>query len=168
VKPDGLLAAALAGGSLSLLLGTPPTWADATTTAPRQATVEQRSQTVMPFDMNRTMHVFTPTDNGGVQSVISHDGDPQQIALIRSHLRNEAKAFAHGDFADPASIHGVDMPGLAQLRAGASRIAVGYVNTANGASITYKTADPKLIAAIHDWFAAQVRDHGAHAMMMDH
>lgn len=168
MKHNRLLAAALAGGSLSLLLAASPAFADATASSARQATVEQRSETVMPFDMNRTMHVFTPTETGGVQSVISHDGDPQQIALIRSHLRKEAGAFARGDFADPASIHGNNMPGLAQLRAGARRITVSYANTANGASITYKTSDPTLIGAIHDWFAAQVSDHGAHAMMMNH
>jgi hypothetical protein len=57
------------------------------------------------------------------------------------------------------------MPGLPQLRAGASRIAISYLQTPNGASIRYKTSDPQLIAAVHEWFAAQVKDHGAHAMM---
>jgi hypothetical protein len=57
------------------------------------------------------------------------------------------------------------MPGLSQLRAGAKRIAISYGAMANGASITYRTSDPSLIAAIHRWFAAQVHDHGAHAMM---
>lgn len=168
MKHNQLLAGALAGSCLSLLLAAPPAHANSTAPSARQATVEQRSETVMPFDMKRTMHVFTPTEHGGVQSVISHDGDPQQIALIRSHLRKEAGAFARGNFADPASIHGKNMPGLVRLRAGARRITVSYANTANGASITYKTADPTLIAAIHDWFAAQVSDHGAHAMTMGH
>lgn len=119
----------------------------------------------MPFDLNRTMHIFEPTPNGGVQSVTVHDGDPKQIALVRSHLHKEAAAFARGDFSDPAAIHGANMPGLAQLRAGAKRIFITYSNTANGAAISYKTSDPKLIAAIHKWFAAQIKDHGAHAMM---
>lgn len=122
----------------------------------------------MPFDMNRTMHMFTPTASGGVQSVVSSDGDPHRIALIRSHLRKEAQAFARGNFSDPASIHGMTMPGLARLNAGARHIAVRYAETANGARITYTMSDPTLIAAIHDWFAAQVSDHGAHAMMMGH
>jgi hypothetical protein len=122
----------------------------------------------MPFDMNRTMHMFAPTTSGGVQSVVSNYGDPHQIALIRSHLRKEAQAFAHGTFSDPATIHGMNMPGLAGLRAGARHIVIGYADTANGARITFQTSDPTLIAAIHDWFAAQVSDHGAHAMMMNH
>jgi len=127
--------------------------------------VEHGSEMVMPFDMNRTMHIFKPTADGGVQSVMVHDGDPKQIALVRSHLRKEAAAFAHGDFSDPAKIHGMDMPGLVQLRAGASRMTVGYADTADGGSIRYKTADRGLVAAIHQWFNAQVRDHGIHARM---
>lgn len=130
--------------------------------------VEQRSKEVMPFDMDRTMHVFDPTPDGGVQSVLVHDGDPEQIALVRSHLRKEAAAFARGDFADPAAIHGTTMPGLAQLRAGARRVAVSYREVPSGASIRFKTSDPKLIAAVHAWFAAQVKDHGEHAMMTSH
>jgi hypothetical protein len=160
------IVAALACGTLLSVLSATPLLAHATATpSPHEAMVERGSKEVMPFDLNRTMHIFKPTAQGGVQSVIVHDGDPQQVALVRSHLRKEATAFAHGDFSDPAKIHGMAMPGLAQLRAGANRIAVGYTNAANGASITYKTSDAKLIAAIHDWFAAQVKDHGAHAMM---
>jgi hypothetical protein len=58
------------------------------------------------------------------------------------------------------------MPGLAQLRAGVNRLTVSYAQAANGASIRYTTSDPHLVAAVHEWFAAQVMDHGAHAMMM--
>jgi hypothetical protein len=127
--------------------------------------VDQRSRDVMPFDLNRTMHIFEPTTDGGVQTVIVHDGDPQQIELVRSHLRKEARRFARGDFSDPAAIHGKNMPGLAQLRAGAKRIAVNYADATRGARIRYTTADPRLISAIHAWFGAQVKDHGTHAMM---
>ena len=143
-----------------------PALADASSSSSaHKAMVDDRSKHVMPFDLNRTMHIFEPSSTGGVQTVAVHDGDPKQIALVRSHLRKEAIAFARGYFADPAEIHGTNMPGLAQLRAGARKIAVSYSPTSNGASIRYKTADPKLIAAIHRWFAAQVTDHGAHATM---
>lgn len=129
--------------------------------------VERGSAEVMPFDMNRTMHMFDPLPDGGVQSVVVHDGDPRQIALVRSHLRKEAIAFSRGDFADPATIHGREMR-LSQLHAGASRLEVTYLRATNGARIRFKTSDPKLVEGIHAWFAAQVKDHGAHAMMMGH
>lgn len=38
-------------------------------------------QAVMPFDIGRTAHVFTPRPNGGTQDVISKDGDPAQVRL---------------------------------------------------------------------------------------
>ncbi len=121
----------------------------------------------MPFDLSRSMHMFAPTPNGVIQTVIVHDGDPKQVALVRSHLRIEARAFARGDFGDPAAIHGHDMPGLEQLHRGAQRVTVTYADVERGGSITYTTRDPKLVDAVHAWFHAQVKDHGAHAMMME-
>ena len=133
--------------------------------SPRQTKVEHNSEQVMPFSMDATMHRFVPTAAGGVQTVLVHDGDPKQVRLVRSHLRKEADAFARGDFADPASIHGGAMPGLRAMHAGAKRIRVRYADVRNGAAITYATADPALVTAIHAWFHAQVADHGKHATM---
>jgi hypothetical protein len=127
--------------------------------SPRQTKVEHNSEQVMPFSMDATMHRFVPTPAGGVQTVLVHDGDPKQVSLVRAHLRKEAGAFAQGDFADPASIHGGDMPGLKAMHAGAKRIRVRYADVPNGATISYATAE------IHAWFHAQVSDHGKHATM---
>lgn len=118
----------------------------------------------MPFDLERTTHVFDKSDTGGVQSVTADDAkDSEQIRLIREHLRKEADAFARGDFDDPARIHGDDMPGLAELRAGHNQVTVTYEELGDGARITYTTADPTLVHALHRWFDAQVSDHGSHA-----
>lgn len=120
----------------------------------------------MPFSMTATMHRFVPTPDGGVQTVVVvHTGDAKQIRLVRSHLRKEAQAFGHGDFTDPAAIHGGTMPGLQALHAGAQRITVRYSEVPSGAAIAYATHDPALVSAIHAWFKAQVSDHGAHASM---
>ena len=131
----------------------------------RRTQVEHKSEKVMPFSMQTSKHVFVPTPSGGVQTVLVHDGNAKQIALVRSHLRKEAAAFARGDFADPASIHGGDMPGLKAMHAGSGRISVRYADVPNGAMIAYATTDPALVSAIHAWFKAQVSDHGAHATM---
>lgn len=132
---------------------------------PRETQVERNSERVMPFSMEATMHHFEPTADGGVQTIVAHDGNAKQVALVRSHLRREAAAFARGDFNDPASIHGGDMPGLRTMHAGAKRIGVRYADVPNGAKIVYATKDPKLVTAIHSWFKAQLSDHGAHATM---
>lgn len=132
--------------------------------AARQEEVARRGASVMPFDLDLTTHVFDATSIGGVQTVVADDpADAEQIALIREHLAQEARKFRTGDFSDPAHIHGDDMPGLAQLQAGFGDVGVTYSEIDSGARIFYETADPTLVAALHDWFDAQRSDHGAHA-----
>jgi hypothetical protein len=131
----------------------------------RIAEVADRGREVMPFDLDKTTHVFEPASDGGRQTVVAKDAtDGEQIALIRAHLRSEADKFQRGDFSDPAAIHGPDMPGLAELRAGAARIEVQFSETPAGAEILYTTEEPGLVDALHRWFAAQLADHGDHVM----
>ncbi|KAB2352231.1 aspartate carbamoyltransferase [Actinomadura rudentiformis] len=132
--------------------------------AARQSEIAAKSRQVMPFDLDRTTHRFTKTATGGVQTVTADDqADAQQIKLIREHLTEEAAAFRKGDYGDPASIHGGQMPGLRELEQGHTRIETRYTQTPSGAQITYTTSDPSLIKALHAWFDAQVTDHGQHA-----
>ncbi len=143
-----------------VLLGTPVLAQTA-----RQQEVRARSMHVMPFSMDTTMHVFKTTSTGGAMTVRVHDGDAQQVALVRSHLRKEAAAFARGDYSDPMTIHGTAMPGIDGLRKAGGRIAISYAEIPSGARITFISADAQVVAALHRWFAAQVSDHGHDAMM---
>jgi hypothetical protein len=118
---------------------------------------------VMPFDLERTTHIFKKLDNGGLQQVISDDQDARQITLIREHLAAEAQRFSQGNFHDPQMIHGENMAGLHQLITGYQRLTVQYSEIENGAQILYTSPDPDLVAALHQWFEAQVADHGPHA-----
>jgi hypothetical protein len=132
--------------------------------AQRQAEVAQRGVEVMPFDLEATTHRFEPTDTGLVQTVVADDPeDTEQIELIRQHLAEEAARFARGDLDDPATIHGEDMPGLAELRSGAANIDIELVSLDDGARLVYTTDDPALIDALHRWGQAQLSDHGDHA-----
>ena len=135
----------------------------------RQAEVAKRGAVVMPFDLEQTMHDFQKLKDGGLQKVVAKDpSNKKQIVLIQSHLKEESEKFRKGDFSDPAKIHGEDMPGLAQLKAGAKQIDVRYNTLPDGAQIQYTTKDPRLVAAIHRWFDAQVLDHGPHATGHSH
>jgi hypothetical protein len=135
----------------------------------RQQAVAERGANVMPFSLDATTHVFDATATGGTQRVVADDPrDGEQIRLVREHLREEANAFQRGDFADPESIHGQDMPGLADLQVGYKRFTVRYRDLPDGAQIDYRTADPTLVAAIRDWFDAQLGDHGADAQAGGH
>lgn len=130
----------------------------------RQEAVAERGAGVMPFDLEKTTHVFEATGSGGVEKVTADDpADNEQISLIREHLKEEAGKFARGDFSDPAAIHGEDMPGLKELEAGAERIDLRYAELPSGAQIEYATDDPALVSALHRWFEAQLSDHGEHA-----
>lgn len=131
----------------------------------RQAEVAARGSQVMPFGLNATTHVFTKTDDGGIQQVIVKDPkDTEQIQLIREHLRQIAAEFGSGNFAGPTQIHGAQMPGLAELRqAKPGEIAIRYRDLAGGGEISYATTSASSVAALHRWFDAQLSDHGAHA-----
>jgi hypothetical protein len=130
----------------------------------RQKEVAVKGAKVMPFDLEQTTHVFQKLDDGGLQKVIVKDpSNKKQIALIQSHLKEESEKFRKGDFSDPAKIHGEDMPGLAALKSGAKKIDVRYTALPDGAQIRYTAKDPKLVTALHQWFSAQLSDHGKHA-----
>lgn len=116
----------------------------------------------MPFDLDRTRHVFTDLPDGGEQTVTALDAsDATQIRLICEHLQEEAAKLRAGDIGDPAAIHGADMPGLAELREGARRISVTYTQLDDGARLRFSTNEPVLVKAIHSWFKAQSTDHGS-------
>ncbi len=131
-----------------------------------QEHVHSASHDVMPFDMSKTLHVFIMNEQGGIQKVVAReDAGAEQIGLIRQHLKQEAEAFAKGDFADPGLLHGATMPGLADIVASASagKMQITYSPMPSGAQITFQAADLHTITAIHRWFGAQLSEHGADA-----
>ncbi len=130
----------------------------------RQAQVAARGAEVMPFDLEQTTHLFERLDDGGRQTVTAKDpSNEKQVALIQAHLRQEAEKFGRGDFSAPAKIHGDDMPGLAELKSGSGLIDIQYKDLPTGGEIRYTTGTPSLVKALHQWFMAQVSDHGRHA-----
>ncbi len=133
-------------------------------TVDRQSTVRDMGQSVMPFDLGQTTHIFEMTETGGIQEVIADDpSDAPQVSLIRQHLQHEALRFGAGDFSDPTSLHGSEMPGLADLSQNAARVAIDYAELPNGARLTFTSTDLSLVTAIHRWFGAQLSDHAADA-----
>ena len=135
---------------------------DSSGTAP---SITDRAAQVMPFDLARTTHTFTDTESGGVETVVANDAtDNRNVDLIRTHLHYEAMQFRTGDYSDPARIHGMDMPGLKELEAGASRVDVRYRDVPAGAEVTYSSDEPTLVDAIHAWFDRQRSDHSMPGM----
>jgi hypothetical protein len=163
-EPERALIVRWAVFAAAVALATAGCGGDDDSLAERQAEVAKRGAQVMPFDLDATTHTFTNTSDGGLQVVVADDpADADQIALIRDHLAEERDNFARGDFDDPAAIHGHDMDGVAELRAGYTDITVEYAERPDGAQLTYTSDEPELVEAIHAWFDRQVMDHGAHA-----
>ncbi|HEY8708820.1 MAG TPA: aspartate carbamoyltransferase [Burkholderiaceae bacterium] len=152
--------------TLALCLAAALPFAAHSADAARQAEVARLGADVMPFSLAATTHVFTKAADGGTQRVIAKDpADTTQVKLVRQHLRQIEQQFRQRDFSGPAHIHGHTMPGLAQLQAaGAGELAIGYREVEGGAELTYRSASATLVAALHQWFDAQLSDHGADAM----
>ena len=130
----------------------------------KQEHVHHMGHSVMPFELTKTMHIFRMTETGGVQQVIVKDAaEKDQVVMVQQHLKHEAQSFQRGNYSDPASLHGADMPGLKELQVGARQIKVSYSDFPNGAEITFKTNNRRLLTAIHRWFGAQLSEHGADA-----
>ena len=127
----------------------------------RQAEVRKAGAQVMPFSLDRTLHTFDKTADGGIQRVHVRGAAADQVAMVRSHLRAIAEAFAARDFSAPAHIHGAGMPGLTELQnAAPGELSVAYREIDDGAELTYAGHSPTIVAAIHRWFDAQLADHG--------
>ena len=138
--------------------------------AQRQSEVAQRGADVMPFSLSATTHVFTKLPDGGIQRVVVKDPtDTSQRELVRGHLKEMQSRFAQGDYAGPLHIHGAHMPGLATLRtARPGQITVTYRALDDGAELAFESQDALLVSALHEWFDAQLDDHGADAMAGHH
>lgn len=130
----------------------------------RQSMIHDRGSMVMPFNLSTTTHVFNKTDTGGVQRItVDKDGSDEDVSRIRSHLQSITEEFDKGNFSDPATLHGNQMPGLQTLQERHERLNVTYSEIDEGAKVAYRTQDTVVVNALHDWFDAQLRDHGPDA-----
>ena len=154
------------------MAGTPSNHSDghqtagSSTPAAGQQITRERGSSVMPFDLNQTIHRFQVLPDGALQTVTANDpGNRAQITLIQQHLADLSQWFQLGDFSAPATLHGADMPGLSELAAaaGASRLEVVYTALRDGAQLRYISHDAATQEALQRWFAAQLADHGADA-----
>jgi len=133
----------------------------AATSSEREDEVRSRGAEVMPFALEHTLHQFEKDLRGGVQRVSAKPGHVDEIAAIRTHLREIAERFGRHDFSAPEQIHGEDMPGLATLRAAsADELRVTYREVPDGAEVRYTGLTQAVTDAIHRWFDAQLSDHG--------
>ncbi len=128
--------------------------------------IVQRGKHVMPFDLTQTTHIFSKTDNGGIQQVVvKNPANTEQIKLIRQHLSEITEDFKQRHFSGPTKIHGADMPGLKILQqTPTNQLDIIYQELPLGAQIIYSSNHSAVITAIHHFFDAQLTDHARHAI----
>ena len=70
------------------------------------------------------------------------------------------------EFAEPMvgiSFALLGLTGMHALVVGYEKLVITYGEVDGGAEIRYSSDDPDLVVALHEWFDAQVSDHGEHA-----
>lgn len=126
----------------------------------RHAELDARGDRVMGFDHTRTTHHFLLRADGGVIQVAAADpADGATVDQIRSHLTEVARAFAAGDFAMPAAIHGRVLPGVDSMIEHRTEIVYTFRESARGGEVVIVSANEAVRASVHAFLAAQIEDH---------
>ncbi len=112
------------------------------------------------FDHARSTQTISIIANAVVQDVMSRDGGIGQIALIRTYLRAQAEAFAHGGILLPAGASQDETPGIVELQAGTTRATVQFEETLNGGRLIYETKEPLLWQALCVLTGQALREQG--------
>ncbi|SDY45432.1 hypothetical protein [Nitrosomonas sp. Nm33] len=67
--------------------------------------IAERGFHVIPFDLEKMIHIFTKTNEEGIQQVVAKDKpDFEQIRLIRKHLLEISTEFSRGNFSKLAQL----------------------------------------------------------------
>lgn len=124
------------------------------------STLESRGNAAMGFEQSKTTHHFLLKPDGGVIQVQANNAqDTVSREQIRKHFHRIAAAFAGGDFQIPMMVHDIVPPGATAMKRLREKIQYTYEETATGARVVIKTADPNALDAIHDFLLYQIREH---------
>ena len=126
----------------------------------KEQDLKNRGALAMGFDQETSEHHFLIRKNGGAIVVVSKDAnDHQQIASIRSHLREIAEAFADGSFEKPVATHAELPPGAAMMQEKKDRITYRYVEQPDGGTVIIESIDSAAQQAIHEFLRYQITEH---------
>lgn len=112
----------------------------------------------VPFDITRTAGTVSLLGDGGALDAISTDGDPGQIASIRTYLRKKGHAFANGDVSTPASLPPEAALNMTKLRARINLVTVMFEDLPAGGRLRLTTRDRALIPMLWGWLIRTGRE----------
>lgn len=125
------------------------------------ADLQARGEVTMGVDQYTSTHLFDDLPDGARIELQRNEDDPAGVAQIREHLQHIARAFAAGDFSDPAAVHGHEMPGTEVMAEKKELITYSYAPLPRGGEVRITTSDPDALRAIHRFTAAQRGEHRA-------
>lgn len=123
--------------------------------------LQARGEVTMGVDQYTSTHLFDDLPDGGRIELQRNEDDPAGVEQIRQHLQHIAHAFAAGDFSDPTSVHGHEMPGTAVMAQKKDVITYSYAPLPRGGEVRITTRDPDALRAIQAFMAAQRGEHRA-------
>ncbi len=128
----------------------------------RFAAVQTRGAAVMGVDQYTSTHVFDDLPDGGRLTFTRNDAtDSAGAAIILAHLRSVADSFAQGVFVDPATVHGMTVPGTETMARKREVIEYGVSARPGGGELRIRSSDAEAVEAIHAFLAFQRMDHRA-------
>jgi hypothetical protein len=125
------------------------------------AAMQARGKMAMGVDQYASAHQFEVLPDGGRIELQMKSDDSLSVAQIRAHLRLIEHAFQAGDFTTPAFVHMKAMPGTATMSRKRDVITYTYADLPRGGEVRITSKDPDAVAAIHEFLAAQTREHHA-------
>jgi hypothetical protein len=126
------------------------------------ARLQVRGESAMGVDQYTSAHRFEPLPDGGRIELQRDTADRAGVETIRAHMRDIADRFSRGDFAIPGFVHARDVPGTRVMADRKTQITYEMNELPGGAEVRIRAADPRAIAAVHEFLAFQRADHRVH------
>ena len=127
----------------------------------KDAGMKEHGKQAMGFDQDKTTHDVRKTADGGSIAVDANEpGDTTSRDQIRAHLKEIAVAFKQGDFGKPLMTHSEMPPGVPVMQRRKADISYTYTETERGGIVRIATANQEALAAVHEFLAYQIKEHG--------
>ncbi|MGI9103542.1 MAG: hypothetical protein ACR2IF_13980 [Terriglobales bacterium] len=124
------------------------------------AAMMARGEKAMGFSQTATTHHFRLLKDGGYVQVQANSAeDVADRDHIRVHLKEQTKRFSAGDFGLSEQTHAQVLPGTPEMQKLKSAISYTYEEIERGGRLRIRSADPRAVAAIHDFLKFQIKDH---------
>jgi hypothetical protein len=122
--------------------------------------LKKRGAVAMGFDQDSSTHHFLlSADGGAIEVSVNEASDTTNRDAIRSHLKEIAVEFTHGDFAKPLATHGEVPPGVKTMQQRLRLITFRYEDVVDGGRVRIQTADRKAKIAVQEFLRYQIREH---------